>query len=43
MNISGWIFSGLIFLAFLFVSNKIMQYLKHSGDGKKEPPASTNA
>lgn len=29
MNISGWFFSGLIFLAFFFVSNKITRYLKH--------------
>ncbi|WP_449355523.1 VC0807 family protein [Virgibacillus natechei] len=43
MNISGWVFSGLIFLAFLFVSNKIMQYLEHLGNEKKESSASTDA
>src|SRR5699024_154924 len=25
MNISGWVFNGLIFLAYIFVSNKIMK------------------
>ncbi|TMN22005.1 VC0807 family protein [Lentibacillus cibarius] len=36
MNISGWIFSALIFLAFLFVSNKIAQYSAQLSNEEKE-------
>ena len=42
MNISGWFFSGLIFLAFFFVSSKIMQHLKHLEDKEKESSMSSN-
>lgn|SRR5699024_66036 len=43
MNISGWVFTGLIFLAFLFVSNKIAQYLKQLEDEKRESSAGVEA
>lgn len=34
MNISGWVFSGLIMLGYLFVSNKIMKC--NAGQSKRE-------
>ncbi|MFD2762484.1 VC0807 family protein [Lentibacillus juripiscarius] len=42
MNISGWVFSGLIFLSFLFVSNKIAQYLDQLGNKKRESSVNTD-
>src|SRR5699024_12591814 len=37
MNISGWVFTGLIFLALLFVRNKIAQSFKKLEYEKKKP------
>lgn len=42
MNISGWVFSGLIFLAFIFVSNKIQQHLELLENEKQEYQARTD-
>ncbi len=40
MNIIGWMFSGLIFLAFLFVNSKIVRYLEQLENEKEEYSAS---
>lgn len=38
MNISGWVFSGLIFLGFIFISNKIAAYTNALRKQAKETP-----
>jgi len=43
MNISSWLFSGLILLGFVVVSNKIAQYVKQSGNKQNASPASVDA
>lgn len=38
MNISGWVFSGLIMLGYIFVSNKIMKFTGQSKKEVQHPP-----
>lgn len=39
MNISGWVFNGIIFIGFLFVTHKINQYLEQERIQAKESAA----
>lgn len=43
MNICSWVFTGLIFLGFVVVSNKIAQYVKQSGSKKNTSSTSVDA
>lgn len=36
LNISGWVFNALIFLGFIFISNKIAQFIQQSRNQERE-------